>query len=212
MPDDKLSAKHRWALLALMGLTGEASNPELNEMVGFTLVNPERQRLNDLKLVTSRKEGRYFVHKLTEAGWHWCEEELSGHRPERTGSAGGAVYAVLGLLRRYLERSDLSLAEFCQQAGTQQNLQADVDIEDRIRGAYQNLASRPGKWVSLTELRQLLPNSNHSEVDDVLRRMNRTPEVHIVPESNQKALSQADREAAVRIGGQDSHLISIEGT
>jgi hypothetical protein len=34
-------------------------------------------------------------------------------------------------------------------------------------------------------------------------------DVNLVPESNQKILSDLDRRSAVRIGGQDKHLLSI---
>jgi hypothetical protein len=36
--------------------------------------------------------------------------------------------------------------------------------------------------------------------------------VHLVPEANRKALTVADHEAAVRIGGEENHLISIEAS
>ncbi len=39
--------------------------------------------------------------------------------------------------------------------------------------------------------------------------MNRLPDVNLIPESNQKALEARDREAAVSIGNQDKHLLSI---
>jgi hypothetical protein len=44
-------------------------------------------------------------------------------------------------------------------------------------------------------------------VDDVLRELERRPDVNLVPESNQKTLTQQDRDAAVVIGGQDKHLL-----
>jgi hypothetical protein len=34
--------------------------------------------------------------------------------------------------------------------------------------------------------------------------------VNLVPQSNQQALTIADRESALRIGGEHKHLISIE--
>lgn len=83
------------------------------------------------------------------------------------------------------------------------------DVEARIRAAYVELAREPGAWVSLTRLRPLLGDAARTEVDEELRRMNRMPDVNIVPESNQKALSQQDRDAAVTIGDQDKHLLSI---
>lgn len=84
------------------------------------------------------------------------------------------------------------------------------DIEARIRTAYTELAREPGTWVSLTKIRPLLGDATRAEVDDVLTLMNRMPGVNIVPESNQKTLTQQDRDAAVTIGDQAKHFLSIE--
>ena len=84
------------------------------------------------------------------------------------------------------------------------------DIEARIRAAYSELAREPGTWVSLTKLRPLLGDVTRAEVDDVLTLMNRMPGVNIDPESNQKTLTQQDRDAAVTIGDQAKHFLSIE--
>jgi hypothetical protein len=209
MADVKLRAKHKWALLTLMAFDGTMSNPEMQERAGFTLVNPERKVLNDEKLVTSRMAGRAYTHELTEAGWQWCEAELLGERPDRSGSAGGAMYAVLGLLRRYLDRGDLSLVEFCQVAASKADGESTADIDDRIRQAYGELAARPEEWVRLADLRPLLGSPKKADVDDALRRMEREAQVHIVPSSDQQNLTRADHLAAVRIGGEDNHRISI---
>ncbi|WP_063842731.1 hypothetical protein [Sphaerimonospora mesophila] len=83
------------------------------------------------------------------------------------------------------------------------------DIETRIRKAYAQLAERPNSWVSLTLLRPLLGHVPRHEVDATLRRMIGMPDVRIVPESNQKTLTDEDRQAAVTIGDQAKHLILI---
>lgn len=86
---------------------------------------------------------------------------------------------------------------------------APVDLEQRIRDAYRSLTDRPGNWVSLTRLRPALAPAARSEVDAALERMLHHPDVNLVPESNQKTLTDADRRAAIRIGNQDKHLICI---
>ena len=49
------------------------------------------------------------------------------------------------------------------------------------------------------------------QVDEALRRMNRSSEgVTVAPEEDQKTLTRAEREAAVRIGVQYKHLLRIE--
>jgi hypothetical protein len=79
-------------------------------------------------------------------------------------------------------------------------------VEAQIRDAYRRLAARPGAWVSLTELRSQV-DAPAQLVNDVLRELERRPDVNLVPESNQKTLTQQDRDAAVVIGGQAKHLL-----
>jgi len=44
----------------------------------------------------------------------------------------------------------------------------------------------------------------------VLRQLNRSHQASVIPEQNQRVRTQADEDAAVRIGGENKHLISIE--
>jgi hypothetical protein len=165
--------------------------------------------LNELKLVASRKQKGAFAHELTDDGWAWCAKELSRDRPPNSGSAGGALYAILAGLRRYLERADLKLSDIFG-SDPKSLPQPNVEIESRIRMAYMSLAKERGEWVSLTKLRPLLGGASKAEVDTALQRMNRNPRVNLVPDSNQKTLTNEDRESAVRIGGEFKHLISMD--
>lgn len=82
--------------------------------------------------------------------------------------------------------------------------------EQAIRQAFQDLV-RPGQqWVSLTQVRERLPQSlSREEVDIALRHMNRQPGINIAPQSNQKVLTQADRAAMVQVGNEQRLLLSI---
>jgi hypothetical protein len=63
--------------------------------------------------------------------------------------------------------------------------------------------------VRLAELRPLIGAAPEA-VDAALRQLNRSHQASIIPEQNQRVLTQADEDAAVRIGGENKHLISIE--
>jgi hypothetical protein len=202
---DALRLSEISVLLALMAEAREVSNVDLAERYGFTLTGESRTRLNDRKLVASRRVGRSYVHELTDAGWVRCHDELSGPCPPRAGTAGGALYALLRGLDRYLGRSQLSLADVFRPD------QSTVDTEGAIRSAYVQLRQPLGGWVSLTDLRPMV-GAPRSAVDDVLVRMSRLPGVSLVPQENQKVLTPADRTAAVLIGGQPCHLLHIEAT
>jgi hypothetical protein len=195
-------------MFTLMGEARAVSNSELAERAGFRLDGKERRRLNDRKLVDSRKVGRTYTHELTDAGWDWCATHSSEGPQGRASSMEGALYAVLGGLVRYLEYSEQSLADVFQQRALEVPAKPG-DTAELIRAAYLRLASEPGKFVKLRELRTELSDIPRSEVDTALEGMYRAQQVNLVPQSNQQALTEADRESALRIGGEAKHMISI---
>ena len=208
---DRLGHKQTAAMLTLMVLGRAVSNPELHTIVGFSLDGRERVELNELKLVDSRPEGkrRAFVHQLTERGWEWCATELTARTPPPPAPRStlvAALYLVVEGFEGHLRRERLRLTDVFDTTGP---LSAD-EIEDRIRAHYQELARSPRDWVGLVDLRRRLGGIPGDQVDAVLRELSRTGRAHLVPESNRKALTDADHEAAIRIGGEDNHLISLE--
>jgi hypothetical protein len=200
MADTNLSLPEMAALVVLMVEAGEISNVEMKERHGITLDGRSRRNLNDLKLVDSWKQGRAYVHVLTDAGWARVAEEFRAGTVKATGSPWAMARALMGGVHGFMERTDRRLADVFGPAS---------DVEALIREAYAELAREPGGWVSLTDLRVLLRDVTRTKADETLRRMAAMPDVNIVPESNQKALTRRDREAALAIGDQDKHLISI---
>lgn len=90
-----------------------------------------------------------------------------------------------------------------------------AEVEGAVRKAYADARrhqrfNNPQGWVKLSDLRaELGDRYPREEVDDALQRLNRTPDVNLVPESNQKMLTGPERSAAVILGNQDKHAISI---
>lgn len=213
----RLSTKERAALLALLGAARRLSNPELDDLVGFRLHGAERRRLNNLGLVKSDgKPGRAFSHELTDAGRAWCADELTaGPGWEQSKVMEGAFYVVLGGLARFLERTGLELREFFQ--ARPESLVSAIpeepsatDVNARIEGAYRELADGPGDYVRLHALRELLSDIGRADVDAALGAMYRAHLVNLVSQANQEALTDADRVAALEIGGSRKHRIAIE--
>ncbi|MGW0479885.1 hypothetical protein [Nonomuraea sp. NPDC003214] len=223
MSDKALSLPEFSALVALAVEAREISNTELKARRGLSIDGKKRVRLNELKLVDSWKQGRGFAHVLTDAGWARLGEDLrAGRLPVFGGSSGVIARALLGWLPEFLERTDQRLADVFQPPESQppgfqppgfqplaQPPGESADVEGRVRDAYTRLAASPGAWVSLTRLRALLGDVPREALDGTLTRMERLADVNLVPESNQKTLSPQDREAAVRIGEQDKHLLWI---
>jgi hypothetical protein len=103
--------------------------------------------------------------------------------------------------------------------------QHDRVLENAIRRAYDMLlvlGDEDGierRWVGMVELRAELDADrraagaepyDRSEVDAALRRLSREPGVHVQEEVNRQALTDADRDAAVRFGGSSRHILLIE--
>ncbi|WP_103354234.1 hypothetical protein [Amycolatopsis sp. CA-128772] len=218
---DRLAHKQIAALFTLMVLGREVPNQELEEVVGFTLTGPERTGLKELGYIESDRTGprRSYVHQLSDDGWAWCEKELSagGPPPQRGQSPlASALYVLLGGLNGYLRRENKRLFEvFAPPAGNSVETPAEPepkgDLEDRIRVAYRELVREPRGWVGLVDLRPKL-GAPAAEVDAVLKKLSSAGKVHLVPEDNRKALTAADHEAAIRIGGEDNHFVSFEAS
>ena len=218
MSRDDLTVRQRAVLFALLGEARQVANPELEQLIGVRLDGAERRDLNDRKLVESVKVGRPFAHELTDKGWRWCNQELAASPGERAGGLERAHYRVFGLFARYLDAAGLSLADIVRpdpdpdpdasQAATA--TATATDLSASIEAAYHSLAPGLGAFVSLRELRLQLPGRPRPDVDAALAALFTAQRVNLIPQSDQRALSDADRDAAVRIGGEHKHLISIE--
>ena len=219
MTPTDLTGTERAVLIVLMAESRPVANPELAAL-GPALDKPGRDKLNALGLIESeRVKGRY-VHELTDRGWALCRDIVAAGPPPRSTGPAKTLYTVLGALGRYLQRSEVSLAELFWPAETSEAETPEAEtreaetpeaetLEDRVRVAYARLAPRPGGWVRLAELRAALGDAR-GDVDTALTALSRTPGVSVIPEEDQKKLTPDDRAAAVMIGDRPKHLIAIE--
>jgi hypothetical protein len=197
---DDLTVRQRAVLFALLSEARQVANPELKELIGVPLDGAERRQLNDRKLVESVKLGRAFAHELTDKGWRWCKQELAAAPGERASSLERAHHLVFGVFARYLDAAGLSLADIVEAN----------DTAVRIESGYRSLAAGAGEFVRLRELRLRLPDIARADLDSALVALFTTQRINLIPQENQQALTDADRESALRIGGENKHLISIE--
>jgi hypothetical protein len=209
---DDLTVRQRAVLFALLGEARQVANPELEQLIGVRLDGADRRLLNARKYVESAKVGRAYVHELSDAGWRWCAQELGASPGERASSLERAHYKVFGLFARHLDAAGLTLADI---AGPTADAPASAaanpaDLMAVIETGYRSLAATAGEFVSLRELRLRLTDRTRPDVDAALTAMFTAQRVNLIPQSNQQALSDADREAALRVGGEYKHLISIE--
>lgn len=198
---DALGTSARQTLIALMIHVSEASNPDLHARFGVTVKKADRDRLTDEKLITWRKGARQAIfHELTDKGWARAREELVADPPARTSPAWRLHYATLRTLDRLMQRLDYQLADVFTPA---------EPAEDGIRRVYGELAERPGDLVGLHRIRERLTGVPRDELDAVLLDLNRRRQIHLDPDPNRRALTEDARTGAVRVGGEDMHLIAI---
>jgi hypothetical protein len=216
---DELSARERAALFALLASARKLANSELEAQIGMRLEGKERRKLNDLKLVESEKPGREFVHELSDAGWRWCADELAAGLTGRGTILERSLYLALGMFERYTSAARLSLADVATldvkarprgRHKRRDTAEGDGDLTARVTAAYQALAPASGEFIKLGELREHLADIPRSALDAALVTMFTAQRVNLIPQSNQQALTEADREAALRLGGEHKHLFSLE--
>jgi hypothetical protein len=205
MSDDiELKPTQRYALLLLMAEAREVTNTYLVGRKLYLKAKEHRKPMEDAGLIKVRRNPLSI--ELTEKGWSRAKAEFALSAPPRGGAPGAALYTILGKIGQFLERSDIAAADFFT---TPEEIEVAVDLESLIRKVYGEVAPKAGAWVMLDRIRGALGSVSRQEVDAALIRLYRAPDVQIVPETNQKVLTAAERAAAVSIGNQDKHLIAI---
>ncbi|KZF01226.1 MULTISPECIES: hypothetical protein [Rhodococcus] len=220
MSTEDLNGTEVAVLLVLMAEASPVKNSVLKTL-GPNLERPSRDKLKDLGLIEVNRSVSPMTLELTDKGWRTCGELIGGEPPARSAGAGKAMFTVLAGLRRWLDRTDSRPADVFSPRGDEaapdepaideKAVDSDtVDIEASIRAAYARIAREPGSTVRLSRLRNELRDITRTDLDDALARLRRAADVSLIPEENQKTLTDEERAAAVIVGNQQNHLLSIE--
>jgi hypothetical protein len=208
----RLTPNQILVLVALMSEARELTNNELKELAGFALTGTDNTKLEKtLGLVDTNRTHRPFSHQLTDYGWRVARALHTTEPPKQGGSASRTLLTLLGNIHRGLEQLQLthgiklSQGEFFKY----QQSELEVGAADRVRTAYAALAAQPGEWVGLADLRDRVTDLTRADVDAALLALLDGGGVRIIPVANTKALQPRDHAAAISIGGEDSHAISI---
>ncbi|MGC4851567.1 hypothetical protein ACLQ3F_30420 [Micromonospora sp. DT15] len=218
------------ALVVLMVEARRLTNVELKELAGFTLTGKDNTKLVDLGLVDTDRTHRPFAHELTEQGWRVARQLHTAAPPKAGGSTTRSLFVVLSNLHRSLDRLRVSHGDFFKQTGATATVNeprpeapaptvratvapaapvSAAEVEALVRSAYRDLATAPGAWVGLADVRDRLADTDRAALDAALRAMVGREDVRIIPVANTKSLTARDRAAAVRIGNEDNHALAI---
>ena len=188
------------------------SNPELTRL-GPPLGKASREKLVHMGLIEVDASNRQVRVELTDRGWKYCTDLMGTEPPDRSNGSDRALFTVLAGIRRWLDQSGSRPSEIFSprpEKKASEKTDSTVDIEASIRAAYSRLAREPGSTVRLSRLRNELRDIARADLDDALARLRRAADVSLIPEENQKTLTDEERAAAVVVGNQQNHLLSIE--
>lgn len=193
-----LSERAALVLLAVNGGTLIAS--ELRTRHGVVLKRAPRERLVERKLIAEAEAGQSFRLSLTDQGWRFLDEEIAADPPRGSRSDGKALFALLPALSAVRSLRDLL-------AGTDP---LPEPLEKRIGHIYRALAKGPRDWVELKALRSALANVDRDTLDATLKKMRRDKAITMTLEDDQSRLTKDDRAAALKIGPDDMHYVSMD--
>jgi hypothetical protein len=205
-----------YAILLLLKVENrEISNTELNDLYGVRLVAPACAKLNGAGYVVSTTNRRPYRHSLAHKGTRLLErplaldEDQADAAEKRSAMEKNPLWAALAAVHK--ENLDLragSVAKADQPGDDVPPL--DVrSLDERIRAVYTELADGPGEWVNLTAIRPLLADVAKVDLDKALEQLLDAPDVRLDPEVNRHRIGKGEKEASVRIGGEDRHKLAI---
>ncbi|MCE6998594.1 hypothetical protein LZG04_27900 [Saccharothrix sp. S26] len=213
MANTPLSIPEKSALLALLMIGRTASNTEIRDLYGFTIEKAVRESLIDRKLIEAQQSKVHknaWVHDLTEPGWKRCREQFADAPPPGVQRKDRLLYGLAQWVDIVFVKTGWELADVYAEPEPEPEPKTESTVDERIITAYHELVTDSGAWVGLAELRRALPDVGVPEFDAALHRIAEMPSVFFTPEMNQKLLTEADRRAAVRLGGEEKHLLSIK--
>jgi len=215
--NDSLSQTQRLVVFKLL-FTGETP---LQSKLAPALKPKERQELIDQGLIRLEPptHGRGKQVALTDKAWEWASQNLQSELMISK-YATPALEAVLRRLDAFLRARSLALSDLFHVAPRAEGVhaepvphpqQAPVPLPERIRQAYLSL-SHGGYRVAvrLADLKQSLPDVPGTAIDETLLAMQRAAELSLQSDEDPRAVSDLDHRAAIRILGQERHLVYLE--
>jgi hypothetical protein len=205
-----LTPKQVLILWYLIGKGGAAWRGEIRpEPTG-----KDRKALEKAKIAASEKRGRSIWIEVTDTGWAWANDHLASPLPTRTQSAGPIFQAWLKHLQAFLRREGHALGDvFASPVKlTRTEVDSPIALEDRIRSVY--LDATGGVWnrrVRLAELRRRLSDVAKEPLDAALLKMQQAAQLVLFRLDNQREITEADREAALSVGGEPRHVLHMGG-
>ncbi len=192
-------------------------NSRLKDMRLKLRTASQRKQLVSLGLI--RTSGRPMVVELTDAGWEWCQDNLTTPLEGRSSTTGVVLQGLLKSLASYFQAQDhtVSIGHLIQQADAlevRDVAQPHRTIESAIESACLKLGgNRANVRVRLGDLRPLLAEFSPASVDQALLAMELSGRLTAMRLDNPDEISEADRAAVLLTpSGSENHILYLQGT
>lgn len=167
----------------------------------------DRVALEREGLITVRKIGQRLFLEVTDKGWQWAGEHLTAELPATAPAAAKIFEAWLGRLQAFLAARQLVLADVL---GPQTPPQA-APLWDRLRQAYlEATGGALNTRALLKDIRPRLCDISPQAFDGALKELQAQAKLQLYPIDNRREITEADKAAAVMIGGEPRHILWIE--
>jgi hypothetical protein len=190
-----------WSLLAEGGVAFSSDLPGKA---------PDRRALKSLGLVAETREKRKTRVEVTERGWAWAAEHLD-REISRSSASASILRGWLTRLKHYLASNpNVALATVLVPPKATAPAELYANFRARVRDAY--LVVTHGQYNAralLRDLRSELANVDRADLDAEFRRLQSEEGASLMPLDNRAAITPADEEAAISVGGEARHLIWI---
>jgi hypothetical protein len=217
-------AEHR-LLWRLVANSGEGFNDELEADKG-PRDSLQRARLIEVEKRTkqsSKRKVQAMYLRLTDAGWAWCNQDMSWHKPR--GKAEQILNTLLQRLKVLFERqvAAASLADFINSSGPRGTLPAtptegaaaprDTKLDGRIRAACLELGGgREAVRIRIADLRKRLADVPGDKLTEGLRQLSRSRELTLYPLDDPRQITPDDEAAAILSStGVPQHILYYGG-
>lgn len=166
-------------------------------------------------LITEEPAGRSKRIAVTDAGWAFLSAHMTS--PIITNSAAASSEVLQGVLlfmHRHMQANDVSLAEICSpppaKARPAENLAEEPtpnnDLWLRLTQSWSQL-QEADDGIRLEKLRRAFADAPRERLDRALLEWQRQGKIIIYPYDDGERITPEVKEAALRAGGRDLHII-----
>ncbi len=158
-------------------------------------------------LIEESPAGRTKKITLTDAGWHYLATHMTDSVKTASAAASAAVLqGVLAAVQRHMREADVTLAELFSSRSSGQAPFSEAILWDRLSRSWIQL-QEADDGIRMEKLRPAFGDVARERLDSALLALQKEGKIVIYPYDDGERVTPEVREAALRAGGRDLHII-----